>query len=516
MWKSSNGAAVGYSPGTGASSWRQWLPKVGIGALMVLGSCAAFLQLSEVGMLRSVDTWQPVTSQEVPKAGRKSVMLTEDMRRRINPLHVKDYQVPVLARQEPASRRTLTSWAPTLFGQPAPAKVAAASIAPSEEAARDDEPTSSPEMVKEGSREPSRWQFLHVYGLHHTGTGMLQRLAEESLGKSEVSLFHNTRVSEDEGQHLQSVFPSVGHRNRENCGDYSFVVRLYFCPKMMELMSKDVAEKLFLEWGRYWNLKKKVLVQKTPHMGFLFLEKAFPKSHHLIVMRHPMFWRLKEVAGPYKLGDDPSLLFLNWMIVWNRTMTEVETLSRFMVVRFEDYVLHWSAFELNIRKWMGFVEEDIPIRRRKRAASSSGGASSPTTDWGPARMPSNWRQQLADRADQGTSTPPPNADYTPKGEVAPRGRRLEVHNDGKVASHLLWKKKGLALVAACRRQPRCLEVGQTMQPCMRHLGYTAFHPMLAREQHWALFSEKRLPPLEVRLSCGRALTNLEKVFELPF
>src|SRR5690606_30215155 len=69
--------------------------------------------------------------------------------------------------------------------------------------------------------------IINVHGFHHSGTGMLESAIVESLTDTlqdpasasqpektylKVSYFKHTGVAEDEGQHLQKVYPSVGAR----------------------------------------------------------------------------------------------------------------------------------------------------------------------------------------------------------------------------------------------------------------------------------------------------------------
>jgi len=135
----------------------------------------------------------------------------------------------------------------------------------------------SPQAV--GSR-----RFLFVCGLHRSGTSLLSHtLSTHPL----ISGFHNTGVSEDEGQHLQSLFPPAKFYGGP--GKFGFAPEAHLT-ETSDLVTADNAAKLFLEWSRYWDLSKPLLLEKSPPnlIRTRFLQAMFPHSYFIVIIRHPI------------------------------------------------------------------------------------------------------------------------------------------------------------------------------------------------------------------------------------
>src|SRR5207249_5367403 len=68
------------------------------------------------------------------------------------------------------------------------------------------------------SATPGDHRFVFVGGLHRSGTSLMARTI---AGHPEVSAFTGTGVPEDEGQHLQTVYPKPSAR--QQAGRFAFV-----------------------------------------------------------------------------------------------------------------------------------------------------------------------------------------------------------------------------------------------------------------------------------------------------
>ena len=55
---------------------------------------------------------------------------------------------------------------------------------------------------------------IHVHGFHHSGTGVLRQAIYKSLGENVASIHRQTRKQEDEGQHIQRVYPKFFQRRK--------------------------------------------------------------------------------------------------------------------------------------------------------------------------------------------------------------------------------------------------------------------------------------------------------------
>src|SRR5438094_737096 len=92
--------------------------------------------------------------------------------------------------------------------------------------------------------------FIFIAGLHRSGTTMLQHILREH---PDISGFKDTGAPEDEGQHLQDVFPAV--RDYGGPGRFCLSADVYR-KAIQEIVSEENAEKIFRSWQPYWNLEK--------------------------------------------------------------------------------------------------------------------------------------------------------------------------------------------------------------------------------------------------------------------
>lgn len=171
--------------------------------------------------------------------------------------------------------------------------------------------------------EPRQDQFLiHIHGWPHTGTGFLRQKLHQSLNEilsgfssiQDSSLNNRKRVVEDEGQYMQNMYPQFNERRvvyergsrpvAEWMQDYGKLQYLAdSCTFNYAPISKDngseVGKILFGQWSQYWNMSATFLLQKTPLLDVLFLErvKIIP-TLHLFIVRHPMsFFHMKQEQG---------------------------------------------------------------------------------------------------------------------------------------------------------------------------------------------------------------------------
>ena len=181
---------------------------------------------------------------------------------------------------------------------------------------------------------------IHIHGLHHTGTGYLRQTLHDALndafGQDSASmqdsllphqqlfqqakatqnrtryyeLYRQYHVPENEGQHLQNVYPrfvdrmkgmkesgeKVGVRNAnkmaylaEYCVTDTTAINGNDGDNEQKQKNYQIGTILHQQWSKYWNMNAKFLIQKTPTLDVVFLERAkVMPTLHVIIVRHPM------------------------------------------------------------------------------------------------------------------------------------------------------------------------------------------------------------------------------------
>jgi hypothetical protein len=127
-------------------------------------------------------------------------------------------------------------------------------------------------------------QFVFVAGLHRSGTTLLARLV---AAHPEISGFSGTGAPADEGQHLQSVYPSDHEYGRP--GRFGFAPEMHLT-ECSPLVSEETARRLFAEWSPHWDLSRPLLLEKAPPnlIKTRFLQALYPRSAFVVIVRHPI------------------------------------------------------------------------------------------------------------------------------------------------------------------------------------------------------------------------------------
>lgn len=178
---------------------------------------------------------------------------------------------------------------------------------------------------------PDDHTFVFVSGLHRSGTTQLHATLATH---PDVSGMLGTDAPHDEGQHLQDVFPTA--RSHGGPGRFAFDPAAHLT-EMSALATPQNAQRLFEQWGRYWDLDRRVLIEKSPPnlIRMRFLQALYPQARFVVIVRHPVV----TVLATKKLATT------KWM---RRTLREA---SLALTAR------HWFAAHR-------LLLEDLPLVRR--------------------------------------------------------------------------------------------------------------------------------------------------------
>jgi hypothetical protein len=127
-------------------------------------------------------------------------------------------------------------------------------------------------------------RFVFVAGLHRSGTTLLARLL---AAHPEISGFSGTGAPADEGQHLQTVYPSDHEYGRP--GRFGFAPEMHLT-ESAPLASEQAARRLFEEWSPHWDLSRPLLLEKSPPnlIKTRFLQALYPGAAFVVIVRHPI------------------------------------------------------------------------------------------------------------------------------------------------------------------------------------------------------------------------------------
>jgi len=175
-------------------------------------------------------------------------------------------------------------------------------------------------------------QFVFVAGLHRSGTTLLARLV---AAHPEISGFSDTGVPADEGQHLQSVYPSDHEYGRP--GRFGFAPEMHLTERS-PLVSEESARTLFAEWSPRWDLSCRLLLEKSPPnlIKTRFLQALYPGSAFVVIARHPI--PVSIPTAKWRGTRRYDRLFEHWLRCHALFEADRQHLGRVHVVTYEELV----------------------------------------------------------------------------------------------------------------------------------------------------------------------------------
>ena len=194
----------------------------------------------------------------------------------------------------------------------------------------------------------AQYKFVFLCGLHRSGTSPLFRLLRQH---PEISGFANTGVSEDEGQHLQTVFPPALAFGGP--GRFGFAREAHLTEES-SLITPENREKLLQEWSRYWDLGRPCLLEKSPPnlIKTRFLQAMFPNSYFLTITRHPVAVALATRKwAPLSL----SSLIEHWLHCHGLFEHDRAHLRNTLTIRYEDLIQDTPSGLSRIYRFVGLA-----------------------------------------------------------------------------------------------------------------------------------------------------------------
>jgi len=174
--------------------------------------------------------------------------------------------------------------------------------------------------------------FIFIAGLHRSGTSLIYQIIRDH---PKISGFKNTGVPEDEGQHLQSVYPTAKFFGGP--GKFAFNSKSYM-DETHSLATKKLATKLFEEWSKYLDTSKEYLLEKSPPniIRTRFLQKLFPSSKFIVILRHPL-----AVSYATKKWSDGSIseLIEHYLKAYETFIEkDMKELNSVHIIHYEDFI----------------------------------------------------------------------------------------------------------------------------------------------------------------------------------
>jgi hypothetical protein len=204
-------------------------------------------------------------------------------------------------------------------------------------------------------RDPT---FVFVGGLHRSGTSLIARCLADH---ADASGFSQTGAEEDEGQHLQSVYPTAERFGGP--GRFGFASAMHVT-EHSPLVTESNRQRLLQEWGRHWDGDRRFLVEKSPPnlLKTRFLQAIFPTAHFVIVLRHPIATALatKKWSGT-RVGE----LIEHWLVSNEKMIADISHLRHVELVRYEDFMADAGGELARLQGFLGMDPSACHLETRK-------------------------------------------------------------------------------------------------------------------------------------------------------
>lgn len=182
-----------------------------------------------------------------------------------------------------------------------------------------------------------------------------------------MSGFSGTGVEEDEGQHLQDVYPAA--REHGGAGRFAADGRSRLT-ESSPLATPSNARRLMEQWAPHWDLSRPVLVEKSPPniVRMRFLQALFPQASFVVVVRHPVVVSLS--TSKWTRLSSYRKLFANWFAAHEALLEDATYLERLHVLKYEDLVTDPTGTLSAVSAFLGLPGQ-VPADTLQTGRSSS-------------------------------------------------------------------------------------------------------------------------------------------------
>jgi hypothetical protein len=225
------------------------------------------------------------------------------------------------------------------------------------------------DFLTEGQR------LVFVGGLHRSGTTLLARLLATH---PEAGGLDGTGVPEDEGQHLQSVYPPAERLG--GSGRFALNSSAHLTEESPRATPEN-AQQLWDSWKPHWNSDAAFLIEKSPPnlvMG-RFLQAMYPSASFVFIVRHPVTVTL--ATRKWRRRTPLVRLMDNWFTGHEAAQGDLPHLHRVHVVSYE-----WLLADP--KATLAAVADSLSMPGEIDTSSVDSGGSD--------RYEAQWRQLLAD------------------------------------------------------------------------------------------------------------------------
>lgn len=203
----------------------------------------------------------------------------------------------------------------------------------------------------------NRLRYVFIGGLHRSGTSLL---FEHLRRHPQIAAFQGTGVPEDEGQHLQTVYPRASSFGGP--GVFGFAPQVHLT-EASPLASEQNRETLLAQWSPHWDRQRPVRLEKTPQnlLQTRFLQALFPDSSFLVITRHPV-----AVAYATRKWCHSSLYSLieHWVHCHEVFRQDRPYLERVQVVRYEDLITDPRDCLRHVYQFLGLPSHPVEVAIR--------------------------------------------------------------------------------------------------------------------------------------------------------